>query len=177
MATKKRKKRKYNKEIYYFIVINNVDIINQVYDITIYFNIKIIPASRPRFNGFHTYIDEPYKSFKNKLTNIFNNIAYDLSIDKKTLINKVLSLSVYNFNKYNKSDSKKTINKKLYTYNIKKPDLDNIAKSIMDSTIGSICIDDSQYSNINIYKINSFDDFAIVNIKIFDKNDIIFTNF
>lgn len=160
------KKKKYNHIIGYYTTINKIDKESCIYDFTVYLDVRILPASRPRFNGLRTYIDEPYKSFKKELTKVFTAISKELNINKALLIDRILSLKVYGFIKYNKSDSNKAINKKLFTYSNKKPDLDNIIKSVMDSTIGTLCIDDNQYTNISISKINSFDNFSIVNIKI-----------
>lgn len=123
------------------------------------FNIIInetpIPASRPRVTRWSTYYNEPYKSYKEFLDIYLSKYKAE---DKSTIFQKSEPIEVYIdfYLPIPQSISHKKQLKIELEQHVRKPDLDNLAKSILDGMNGNIFSDDAQIVCLVLKKHNSF---------------------
>ena len=125
--------------------------------VEIVLDIEPVPCPRPRFAGFGVYYPKDYTDFKNdledKLSNLFLECIQDGAIH--------LELEFYfRITKTNKGKFKSG------DYVTKKPDSDNLAKSIMDA-MNTICFkDDGQVASLLVKKIyTDLDSYFIIRYK------------
>ena len=105
-----------------------------------------VACPRPRVTRFGVYYPKKYQEYKNYLE------LYLKSLNIKKLEEKALYLNiVFNIQIPNSLSKKKKLELN-GTYVIKKPDIDNYLKSIMDGMNGIIYKDDNQIASINIIK-------------------------
>lgn len=128
---------------------------------------KIIPASRPQSGKFNTYIKEPYKSFK-KLFNLYaTNFVSDYS---NHFLEEKLEMECIFFYKLEKKTSKRRLSTLHNTYRDKKPDSDNLTKSVMDALNELLYKDDAQivsYKNTKVHITNEYEkDYTYVSLKV-----------
>lgn len=121
---------------------------------------------RPRFarmGGFvKTYTPKETLEYENKV-----KLAYLSQIkgqDYKEYAGQV-KVSIWAYFEPIKSISKKKYNEILGTAHLKRPDLDNIQKSILDGLNGVAWKDDSQIYNIQAYKYYDKEEKVIVEIE------------
>ena len=131
---------------------------------TIIINRKPIPASRPRVTRWSTFYNEPYNSYKDILkdmmineTGVFLNPIFDASMALK--IDIVFELEIP------KSLSKKKQELLVGSYNTKKPDIDNLVKSVLDAMNGVWFKDDGQICSVSAMKKYSREPKTIIVIK------------
>ena len=131
---------------------------------TIIINRKPIPASRPRVMKWSTFYNEPYKSYKDLLKDIMMNESgsllkpvFDGSMALK--IDIVFELEIP------KSLSKKKQALLVGSYNTKKPDIDNLVKSVLDAMNGIWFKDDGQICSVSAMKKYSREPKTIIVIK------------
>ena len=121
--------------------------------------------ARPRFvrtgNYVRTYTPKQTREFENIIKNAFLKQQIR-QIDN--LYEDSVKVSIKAYFKPNKSLSKKKYNELIGTSFLKKPDSDNIAKSILDSLNGIAWKDDSQVSELSIEKWYAEEDKIEVNI-------------
>ena len=106
------------------------------------------PAPRPRFSRYGTYNPKKYTDYK-------NNFLQLSKIQCKTHFNGALRLDVTFFMQIPKSLSKKKHIELIGDYHIKKPDADNLIKTVKDSLEGTFYKNDSQICEIFAKKVYS----------------------
>ena len=111
-------------------------------------DLKPFPAPRPRFSKRGTYNPKEYTAYKH-LFGLFAKRVY------KKQLEGALKLEVTFFMQIPKSLSKKKHGELIGQYHIKKPDTDNLVKTVKDSLNGIVYKDDSQVSVILAKKIYS----------------------
>jgi Holliday junction resolvase RusA-like endonuclease len=133
-----------------------------MYNLTIFAN--PIAASRPRVTRWSTYYKEPYNSYKSFLRNKVIESMPDsfLSVFDASM---ALKMNVIFEMEIPKSYSNKKRLSLVGTYVIKKPDTDNLIKSVQDGLNGIVYHDDSQIASVNAVKIYSLEPKTIINIK------------
>ena len=133
-----------------------------MYNLTIFAN--PIAASRPRVTRWSTYYKEPYNSYKSFLRNKVIESMPDsfLSVFDASM---ALKMNIIFEMEIPKSYSKKKRLSLVGTYVIKKPDTDNLIKSVQDGLNGIVYHDDSQIASVNAVKIYSLEPKTIINIK------------
>lgn len=111
------------------------------------YNIKIpinpIPASRPRVTRYGTFYKEPYNSFKA----VFRRLVINDSLKTKSSsydMSMALKMTIVFYVKTPISMSRKKQMLLEGQYHTKRPDLDNLIKSIKDAMNGVWYKDDSQ---------------------------------
>jgi len=104
------------------------------------------PAPRPRFSKYGTYNTKKYTEYK-------KNVLAFTQTQCKTYFEGALRLEINFYMPIPASTSKKKRSELFY--HTKKPDLDNLVKSIMDSLEGAYFKNDSQFSQIQAQKIYS----------------------
>lgn len=112
-----------------------------------------IPKARPRIN---TTSHRAYTPVKTKKFEELVRFEYLRSNEKKTEVGAVVLGVLFKMPipvKTKKADVKKMMNGKLLP--IKRPDLDNLVKSILDGLNGVAYLDDNQVIEINAKKIYS----------------------
>ena len=122
--------------------------------------LKPFAAPRPRFSKYGTYNSKEYTSYKH-LFGLLAKSAY------KKHLEGALRLEVTFFMQIPKSLSKKKHNELIGKYHIKKSDLDNLVKTVLDSLEGICFKNDSQVSKITatkIYDVNPRVEFTLENI-------------
>lgn len=126
---------------------------------------EFVPASRPRFSKFGSYIAEPYKSFKKQF---FISVNDSLKNYSKNFIGKPLSIDISFFKKLPTSISKANRKEALENGCTKRPDLDNYFKAVLDSLENIIFTDDSHVVELSGRKLYTEEENNIViKIKIF----------
>jgi len=113
-------------------------------------NLIPYPAPRPRFSKFGTYNPASYTQYKKD----FLALA---KLQSKTYFNGAICLNITFFMQIPKSLSKKKQNELIGQYHIKKPDLDNLIKTVKDSLEGTFYKNDSQICKVVAEKIYSDD--------------------
>lgn len=109
-----------------------------------------VPKARPRVARGHAYTPQRTKDYE-ELVRIAYKIAHGTKIDGAVYMKIRV---VY-----------KAPKKSLLCHNrTKKPDLDNIAKSIMDGLNGIAYEDDSQVSFLQIEKVYGGEDYTIIEV-------------
>lgn len=114
-----------------------------------------IPAPRPRVpRRGKPYYTEPYLSYKENLKNKLLVIASgkEKPIYKKY---KPLKVEINFYMPIPTSLSKKKRLEAIDTYHVKKPDLDNLVKSILDGMNDIIFHDDGQVASLEVRKLLS----------------------
>lgn len=109
-------------------------------------NKEPIACPRPRITRFGSYYPKKYQDYKDYLK------YYLTSLNLEKFENKPLYLKIVFNIKIPESFSKKKKLELNGTYVIKKPDIDNYLKSVMDGMNDIIYKDDSQIVSINIIK-------------------------
>lgn len=109
-----------------------------------------VPKARPRVARGHAYTPQRTKDYE-ELVRIAYKIAHGTKIDG----------AVYMKIRVVYKAPKKSL---LYHDRTKKPDLDNIAKSIMDGLNGIAYEDDSQVSFLQIEKVYGGEDYTIIEV-------------
>ena len=104
-----------------------------------------LPAPRPRFSKFGTYNPKRYTDYKKAVALLAKRVF------KPTL--KPVKLVVYFYMPIPKSWSKKKRLEAVGQYHIKKPDSDNLLKTVKDALNGIAYKDDSQVAVTVTYKI------------------------
>lgn len=121
-------------------------------EIILLINNDIIAAPRPRVTKWGTtYYPKKYSDFKKELKDSINKAITEPLL----LVNKPLEIFIKCEFKIPKSYTKKKIKEleNMGYYHIKKPDVDNIAKTYMDSLVSSGVInDDSIIVKLSIIK-------------------------
>jgi len=134
-------------------------------------DLKPIAASRPRVTRWSTYYKEPYNSYKELLK---QKMELYTRGNKTPLFDDgvALELDVLFEMEIPKSFSKKKREALNGSYVTKKPDLDNLVKSIKDAMNGYIYKDDSQVVISSQKKIYSLEPKTIIIIKeVYEKDE------
>ena len=105
-----------------------------------------VACTRPRVTRFGVYYPKKYQEYKDYLKD------YLISLNLKKLEDNALYLNIIFNIQIPNSMSKKKKQELIGKYVIKKPDIDNYLKSIMDGMNGIIYKDDNQIASINIIK-------------------------
>ena len=114
-----------------------------------------IPASRPRVSRWSTYYNEPYKSYKAFLEQYLSKY---MDKDKNPVFSKYEPLIIhidFHLPMPQSISHKKQLKMELETH-VRKPDLDNLAKAILDGMNKTIFADDGQIVYLVLRKYNSF---------------------
>lgn len=131
---------------------------------------ELVPASRPRVTRFGSYIAEPYKSFKVQFSKLIRDNL--LHIGSK-FINSPLSIDITYYKSVPKSYSKEKIKEALKYGCVKRPDLDNYYKAVLDSMDNIIYNDDSYVVELTGRKLYTMDkSYLLINIKKFVNNNV-----
>lgn len=109
-------------------------------------NKEPIACPRPRVSKFGVYYPKKYQDYKDYLKYYLTLLNLNKFEDKPLYLNIVFNIQIPN------SLSKKKKLELNGTYVIKKPDIDNYLKSVMDAMNSIVYKDDSQISSINIIK-------------------------
>ena len=121
--------------------------------ITLVYDIKPIPAPRPRVTRWGTYNDPKYTEFKNKIRDGANGV--------KKMAGAIKMQIFFQF-KFPKSWTKR---KKASVYrHTSRPDTDNLVKGIKDALNGIAYKDDSQVCDLDAVKVWGEYDRIIVEI-------------
>ena len=111
-------------------------------------NLKPFPTPRPRFSKFGTYNPAAYTNYKKAFLLLTKRQC-------KTYFNGALKLEVTFFMQIPASLSKKKQRELIGQYHIKKPDTDNLLKTVKDSLEGTFYKNDSQICKVEAEKIYS----------------------
>lgn len=136
-------------------------------EINIEIPFKPIPASRPRIKRVGrksiSYYNEPYNSHKKLLSKFFDDWVGER---EKPLIAQGKSVIVHItfFIEIPKSLSQKKKNLLKFKSHVKKPDIDNLVKTVFDAMNGSVLADDSQVSTLIASKYYSDEPKIVVSI-------------
>lgn len=129
-------------------------------------NIKPRAKERPRFvrrgNYVSTYTSKSTIEYEKTVRNAFLKQCVG-QYDKEYM--GTVKVSIWVFFEPPKSISKKKRIELLESPHLKKPDSDNIAKSILDALNGTAWKDDSQVSDIDVHKYYGEEDKIIVEIE------------
>ncbi len=107
------------------------------------------PAPRPRFSKFGTYNPKKYTEYKKALLQLAR-------IQSKSYFEGCISLDITFFMPIAVSLSKKKRSELIEQhYHIKKPDLDNLLKSVKDALEGTFYKNDSQICEVTMKKVYS----------------------
>ena len=109
-------------------------------------NLEPIACPRPRVSKFGVYYHKKYQDYKDYLKYYLTSLNLNKFDDKPLYLNIIFNIQIP------KSLSKKKKLELNGQYIIKKPDIDNYLKSVMDAMNGIIYKDDSQISSISIIK-------------------------
>jgi len=109
------------------------------------FNATPIAASRPKVTKRGTYYAEPYNTFK-------QNFALWAKMNYKTILEGALGVNIYFYMPIPKSLSKKKYEEIKGAYHIKRPDVDNLVKAVLDGLNGFAYKDDSQVAQLSVTK-------------------------
>ena len=109
-------------------------------------NKEPISCPRPRVTRFGVYYPKQYQDYKDYLK------EYLISLNLEKLEDKALYLKICFNIKIPNSFSNKKKKELENQYVIKKPDIDNYLKSVMDGMNSIIYKDDNQIASINIIK-------------------------
>lgn len=108
-----------------------------------------LPAPRPRFSKFGTYNPKSYTEYKDALLTISK-------VQCKTYYDGLIRLDITFYMPIPASLSKKKRSELIEQhYHIKKPDLDNLLKSVKDALEGTYYKNDSQICEVNMKKVYS----------------------
>lgn len=127
---------------------------------------EIVPCSRPKISRFAVYYPPKYTKFKKELEKQIRN-SFKI---KEEFHGKPLDISIEVFKEIPKSLSKKKKEELKLSPVIKRPDLDNYYKAILDSLGNVFYTDDSFISKLSGSKYYSDTEFeyAIVCIKAYE---------
>lgn len=106
------------------------------------------PAPRPRFSKYGTHNPPKYTKYK-------KDFLKEVKKQCKTYYNGAIRLEVVFFMQIPKSSSKKVYKRLIDSYHTKKPDTDNLIKTVKDSLEGVFYNNDSQICEIKAMKIYS----------------------
>lgn len=109
-------------------------------------NKEPIACPRPRVSKFGVYYPKKYQDYKDYLKYYLTSLNLNKFEDKSLFLNIVFNIQIPN------SFSKKKKLELNGTYVIKKPDIDNYLKSVMDAMNSIVYKDDSQIASISIIK-------------------------
>lgn len=109
-------------------------------------NKEPIACPRPRITRFGAYYPKKYQDYKDYLKYYLTSLNLNKFEDKPLYLNIVFNIQIPN------SLSKKKKLELNGTYVIKKPDIDNYLKSVMDAMNSIVYKDDSQIASISIIK-------------------------
>lgn len=129
-----------------------------------------IPQSRPRFNSYskRAYEKSDIKSYKQRVSYAARK-EFKEPIERDT----PLEISMRFYMPIPKYLSKVKKNRlafdKEIRYVTKKPDLDNLAKAILDGLNGIAYFDDGQVVKLNVEKVYSFDPRTEIEIKVIEE--------
>lgn len=135
-------------------------------------NIKPKAKGRPRFVRRGSFVS----TYTPKTTSDYEKTIREAFIEQcKGQYDKeytgMIKMSIWAFFEPPKSYSKKKKLELLETPHLKKPDSDNIAKSILDALNGIAWKDDSQISDIDIHKYYDEEDKIIVEIEYVQRSE------
>ena len=125
---------------------------------------KVVGKERPRVNLNSGIVYTPNKT---KEYEFYIQQSFKIKYPKHEQINGRVSVDIIAFLQIPKSTSKK-MKEEMLNGNIsptKKPDLDNIAKSVLDAMNKFIIIDDNQVSKISIEKKYAEEEKLLIRIK------------
>jgi len=111
-------------------------------------NLKPFPAPRPRFSKRGTYNPSEYTNYKKTFLLLAKRQC-------KAYFNGAICLKVTFFMQIPASESKKKQRELIGQYHIKKPDTDNLIKTVKDSLEGTFYHNDSQICKVIAEKIYS----------------------
>ncbi len=133
-----------------------------MYSLTVFAN--PIAASRPSVTRWSTYYKEPYNGYKSFFR---GKVIESMPENSLALFDASVALKMHVIFEMNipKSYSKKKRLSLVGTYVIKKPDTDNLIKSVQDGLNGIVYHDDSQIANVNATKIYSLEPKTIITIE------------
>ena len=109
-------------------------------------NKEPIACPRPRITRFGAYYPKKYQDYKDYLKYYLTLLNLNKFEDKPLYLNIVFNIQIPN------SLSKKKKLELNGQYVIKKPDIDNYLKSVMDAMNSIVYKDDSQIASISIIK-------------------------
>lgn len=127
---------------------------------------KVVPKARPRFSRGRTYTPKTTVDYEKLVRNSFLTKYHN-----PTVLEGSLEADIMCYFPIPKSTSKKNRNLMLLNEILPtvKPDLDNLAKAILDALNGYAYKDDSQVAHLNIYKYYSEEPRADVVIQTMSK--------
>lgn len=131
---------------------------------TIEINEVPIPASRPRVSRFRTFYSEPYNSYKTLLKQKIIECMPKRSFPVYEQY-KPLKLHIVFYMPIPKSISKKKAKTMVGKPHTKKPDNDNLLKSVLDAMNNIVYHDDGQVSCINVYKVYSDEPKTVIQVE------------
>ena len=112
-------------------------------------NIEPTPAPRPRVTRKGTtYYPKKYADFKNEFARQIGEFEIDI-------IEGPVRMELYFYMPIPKSTPKKQKPNMEETFHIKRPDADNLIKSVLDGLNGILYIDDGQVCRIETFKLYS----------------------
>ena len=119
------------------------------------FNITIpitpVPKARPRFTRYgHTYTPKKTADYEKAIAEYWRQATNGFMYDKEQalIVNLVFGLPIPK----STSKSKTELMANGTIRPLKKPDVDNLAKAVMDGLNGVAWVDDSQVVRVSIYK-------------------------
>lgn len=119
------------------------------------FNITIpiapVPKARPRFTRYgHTYTPDKTKNYEKAIAEYWQQATNGFQYDKEQplVVNLVFGMPIPK----STSKSKTELMANGTIRPTKKPDVDNLAKAVMDGLNGVAWADDSQVVKVSIYK-------------------------
>lgn len=126
-----------------------------------------VAKGRPRLGRFGTYTPSKTINYENLV-----KISY-LNVQDDKLYDKAIKIEIWAYFEPTKAErkSKKKYSKLLGQPYTKKPDIDNIAKSILDALNDVAYDDDSHISELVIHKLYGEQAKALIEIKEIKEND------
>ena len=119
------------------------------------FNITIpitpVPKARPRFTRYgHTYTPKKTADYEKAIAEYWRQATHNFQYDRKQalIVNLVFGMPIPK----STSKSKTELMANGTIRPTKKPDVDNLAKAVMDGLNGVAWADDSQVVRVSIYK-------------------------
>ena len=125
---------------------------------------KIVGKERPRVN---MYTGRVYTPWKTKYYEIFIQQYFKMKYPRYEMLEGRLSINIIAYLKIPKSTSKAKVEEMLENKisPTKKPDVDNIAKSILDAMNNFVFKDDNQVSKISVEKRFALEEKAVIEVE------------
>ena len=123
-------------------------ILSRLHGSSVIINLPPYPAPRPRFSKFGTYNPKKYTDYKK----LFLSLA---KRESKTYFNGGIKAEVVFYMQIPKSLSKKKHTSLIGQFHTKKPDADNLLKTVKDALEGTFYKNDSQICDVSVKKIYS----------------------